>query len=155
LARFWPPTDRLQTFALLEKLCQGIAAELRHRVREEPGVQLPSRTLALGGGSCRDLATLFMALARTLGLAARFAGGYLVTPSGDKGSGATHAWAEVYLPGAGWKGLDPTLGRLTGSDHIPVAVARRPEAVLPVAGSFVGPDTACPVLQVQVNVTPL
>jgi hypothetical protein len=68
---------------------------------------------------------------------------------------ATQAWAEVYLPGAGWKGFDPTIGRLAGGDHIPVAVARRPEAVPPVAGSFVGPGSARPVLQVRVSVMPL
>jgi transglutaminase-like putative cysteine protease len=155
LARFWRPPERVQTYVLLQRLCEGIAAGLTYRVREEPGVQSPSRTLALGNGSCRDFATLFMALARTLGLAARFVSGYLVVPLGDKGSGATHAWAEVYLPGAGWKGFDPTIGRLAGSDHIAVAVARRPEAVPPVAGSFLGPDTASPALQVQVRVTPL
>jgi transglutaminase-like putative cysteine protease len=151
LSRFWRPTDRVQTYVLLEHLCKGIAGGLTYRVREEPGVQPPSRTLALGGGSCRDFATLFIELVRMLGLAARFVSGYLVTPVSNTGGGATHAWAEVYLPGAGWKGFDPTLGKLTGSDHIPVALARRPDAVPPVAGTYVGAGTAS--LQVQVSVT--
>jgi transglutaminase-like putative cysteine protease len=155
LGRFWQPGDRVQTYVLLENLCRGMAEGLAYRVREEPGVQPPSRTLALGGGSCRDFATLFIELARSLGLAARFVSGYLVTPVEDRGTGATHAWAEVYLPGAGWKGFDPTIGRITGSDHIPVALARRPDAVPPVAGTFVGPSTASPVLQVRVKVTAL
>jgi transglutaminase-like putative cysteine protease len=155
LARFWHPPERVQTYVLLERLCEGIAAGLTYRVREEPGVQPPSRTLALGGGSCRDFATLFIELVRALGLAARFVSGYLATPLANADSGATHAWAEVYLPGAGWKGFDPTIGRLTGSDHIPVALARRPDAVPPVAGTFIGPRTASPSLQVQVSVTSL
>jgi transglutaminase-like putative cysteine protease len=155
LASFWRPPERVQTYVLLERLCAGIAAGLTYRVREEPGVQSPSRTLALRGGSCRDFAALFIALARALGLAARFVSGYLATPLANTDSGATHAWAEVYLPGAGWKGFDPTIGRLTGSDHIPVALARRPDAVPPVAGTFIGPSTASPSLHVQVSVTSL
>jgi transglutaminase-like putative cysteine protease len=78
-----------------------------------------------------------MAAARRLGLAARFVSGYLHAPLSSD-SGATHAWAEIYLPGAGWKGFDPTTGAIVGTDHIPVAVARLPESVPPVAGSFRG-----------------
>jgi transglutaminase-like putative cysteine protease len=112
---------------------------MTYQVREEPGVQTPDETLARGTGSCRDFANLFMQAARVLGLAARFVSGYLNSPFADGRGGATHAWAEVYLPGAGWKGFDPTSGEIAGSRHIAVAVARLPEVVSPVSGAFVGP----------------
>ena len=79
-----------------------------------------------------------MEVVRGFGLAARFVSGYLVSEPSSLNYGATHAWAEVYLPGAGWKGFDPTLGLITGTDHIPVAVSRLPDTVPPVAGSFIG-----------------
>jgi len=80
-----------------------------------------------------------MAAVKHLGLAARFVSGYLNTPPSCTDFGATHAWAEVYLPGAGWKGFDPTIGEIVGTNHIAVAVGRKPESVPPIAGSFVGP----------------
>lgn len=79
-----------------------------------------------------------MEAARGLGLAARFVSGYLHAEPSANDYGATHAWAEVFLPGAGWKGFDPTIGKIVGADHIAVAVARLPESVPPVAGSFIG-----------------
>jgi transglutaminase-like putative cysteine protease len=94
-----------------------------------------------------------MEAARGLGLAARFVSGYLNSPPSALDFGATHAWAEVFLPGAGWKGFDPTLGKIVGADHIAVAVTRLPESVPPVAGTFVGPSGAS--LDVGVWVTPL
>jgi transglutaminase-like putative cysteine protease len=80
-----------------------------------------------------------MEAAQSLGLAARFVSGYLNAPYDDGRSGSTHAWVEVYLPGAGWKGFDPTSGEIAGSRHIAVAVARLPDMVSPVAGAFLGP----------------
>ena len=138
VSRHWQPGKPVQTYGLLSTLCTGIHKSLTYQAREQPGVQSPSETLALGMGSCRDFATLFMEAARHLGLAARFVSGYLYAPADDGRSGATHAWAEVYLPGAGWKGFDPTSGELAGSRHIAVAVARRPEVVSPVTGAFFG-----------------
>jgi transglutaminase-like putative cysteine protease len=79
-----------------------------------------------------------MESARCLGLASRFVSGYLHAPLMADNIGTTHAWAEVYLPGAGWKGFDPTIGKIAGTDHITVAVARLPESVPPIAGSFFG-----------------
>ena len=79
-----------------------------------------------------------MVAARRLGLAVRFVSGYLHSPPSSANFGATHAWAEVFLPGAGWKGFDPSIGEVVGNDHIAVAVARLPELVPPVAGSFIG-----------------
>jgi transglutaminase-like putative cysteine protease len=90
---------------------------------------------------------------RRLGLAARFVSGYLQVPPTSADFGATHAWAEVYLPGAGWKGFDPTLGGLAGGQHIAVAVARLPESVPPVAGAYLGPPGA--TLDVGVWVSPV
>jgi transglutaminase-like putative cysteine protease len=137
-----PPGDRIQTYALLQRLCVNIKQRLTYQRREEPGVQAAEETLSRGTGSCRDSAYLFMEAARRLGLAARFVSGYLHAPPSTTDFGATHAWAEVFLPGAGWKGFDPTIGEVVGTDHIAVAVARLPESVPPVAGSFVGPPGA-------------
>ena len=79
-----------------------------------------------------------MEAARHLGIASRFVSGYLYAEPTTADFGATHAWAEVYLPGAGWKGFDPTIGEIVGADHIAVAVARLPESIPPISGSFVG-----------------
>jgi transglutaminase-like putative cysteine protease len=142
VGRYWYPGEPVQTYGLLARLCAGINQSLTYQVREQPGVQSPAETLARGVGSCRDFANLFMEGAHLLGLAARFVSGYLHSPFEDGRSGSTHAWAEVYLPGAGWKGFDPTSGEIAGSRHIAVAVARLPEAVSPVTGAFFGPPGA-------------
>lgn len=142
VANLWQPGEQLQTYALLQRLCNHIYQNLDYQLREEPGVQSAAETLSRGTGSCRDFANLFMTAARHLGLAARFVSGYLQAPPSAVNFGATHAWAEVYLPGGGWKGFDPTVGAIAGSTHIAVAVARLPESVPPVAGSFVGPPGA-------------
>jgi transglutaminase-like putative cysteine protease len=133
---------RLQTYALLQRLSGHIRDTLCYQIREEPGVQTPAETVSCGTGSCRDFACLFMEAARRLGLASRFVSGYLHAPPSTTNFGATHAWAEVYLPGAGWKGFDPTIGEVVGTNHIAVAVARLPDSVPPIAGSFVGPAGA-------------
>ena len=133
----WPETETIQTYALLLRMAQHINATCTYRVREEPGVQTVQQTLRGGTGSCRDFAFLFMQAAQSLGLAARFVSGYLHAPYGI-GAGATHAWAEIYLPGAGWLGFDPTIGDIVGADHFPVAVAHLPESVPPISGSFRG-----------------
>jgi len=138
ITAFWQPSEQIQTYTLLQRLASHINKTLLYQVREEPGVQTAPQTLSCGTGSCRDFAFLFMEAARCLGLASRFVSGYLNAPLMSDTIGATHAWAEVYLPGAGWKGFDPTIGEIAGIDHIAVAVARLPESVPPVAGSFVG-----------------
>jgi transglutaminase-like putative cysteine protease len=153
VAKVWQQGEAIQTYALLQRLALRIQEALVYGRREEPGVQAAATTLARSGGSCRDFAFLFMEAARHLGLAARFVSGYLNSPPSALDLGATHAWAEVFLPGAGWKGFDPTLGKIVGPDHIAVAVARLPESVPPVAGTFVGPAQAS--LDVGVWVTPL
>jgi len=142
----------METFSLLVKMNQVISNEFRYQMREEPGVQSPSQTLSQRSGSCRDYATLFIEACRCLGLASRFVSGYLHAPATEAGNATTHAWVEVYLPGTGWKGFDPTAGEVTGSHHIAVAVARDPESVPPVSGSFIGPGLILPTLLVDVQV---
>jgi len=145
----------MQTYVLLDLMNRTITRDFTYTVREEQGVQSPSQTLLLKRGSCRDFAALFVEACRYLGLASRFVSGYTHTPATEQWSAATHAWAEVYLPGAGWKGFDPTSGEVTGSRHISVAVARHPETVPPVAGSFIGPAGSTPKLIVDVRVAAL
>lgn len=142
IANLWRPDDRVQTYTLLQRFNVHIHESLSYQLREEPGVQTALATLSRGTGSCRDFAYLFMEAVRRLGFAARFVSGYLHGPPSSINFGATHAWAEVYLPGAGWKGFDPTIGEIVGTQHIAVAVARMPELVPPIAGSFVGPPGA-------------
>jgi transglutaminase-like putative cysteine protease len=153
IAELWSADEPIQTYALLQRLCVHINQSLSYLAREQPGVQTAVDTLTLGTGSCRDFANLFMEAARHLGLAARFVSGYLYAEPSAANYGSTHAWAEVFLPGAGWKGFDPTIGKIVGTDHTAVAVARLPESVPPVAGSFVGPPGAS--LDVGVWVTEL
>jgi transglutaminase-like putative cysteine protease len=153
--RVWVPGTVLNTLDLLDRLNHGVADELGYCVREEPGIQSPATTLGRKQGSCRDLATLFIEACRYCGLAARFVTGYLLSNAAVRDQGATHAWAEIYLPGAGWRGFDSTSGLPTGGDHIAVAVNRRPDAVPPVAGAYVGPSEPAPRLTVTVQVHPL
>jgi len=137
VGNFWRAGEPIQSYSLMNQMNDYIHKTFTYQVREEPGVQSAEQTLQCGTGSCRDFALLYMEAAKYLGLAARFVSGYLYDPNSTV-AGATHAWAEVYLPGAGWLGFDPTIGSIVGTDHIPVAVARLAESVPPVAGSFVG-----------------
>ena len=150
----YPPTDT-ETFGILDRLNQQIHASFYYEVREEEGVLPPGELLRLGRGSCRDLSAFFLEACRHLGIAARFVSGYIHGPATEAGGAASHAWAEVYLPGAGWKGFDPTVAAVVGPDHIPVAVHRHPEAVPPVAGTFIGPGNLPPRLTVDVKIRQL
>ena len=148
------PTD---TLALLKDLSAGVSAWISYQSREDEGTQSPTETLDRGWGSCRDFAVLFVEAARSLGFGARIVSGYLYNPDqdrvGSEGAGSTHAWAEVYVPGAGWITFDPTNRTVGGFNLIPVAVARDIRQVMPVAGSFVGMTGAFQGMWVEVRVT--
>lgn len=140
ISNLWKENQKIQTYTLLQKLAHHIYTTFSYTIREEPGVQTAKETLTLGSGSCRDFALLFMEAVKCLGLASRFVSGYLYAPLMSSQVGSTHAWAEVYIPGGGWKGFDPTIGEIVGKDHIPVAVSRLAQSIPPIAGSF-GGDT--------------
>ena len=148
------PTD---TLALLKDLSAGVTSWINYQSREAEGTQSPVQTLDRGWGTCRDFAVLFVEAARSLGFGARLVSGYLYNPdqsavgSGDRGS--THAWAEVYVPGAGWITFDPTNRSVGGRNLIPVAVARNIRQAMPVSGSFTGPGGALQGMSVAVEVT--
>lgn len=147
------PTD---TLALLKDICAGIAAAFVYETREDEGAQTPAQTLALGRGSCRDFAVLFADAVRSLGFGARIVSGYLYDPDqnalGSEGAGSTHAWAEVYVPGAGWIMFDPTNRSVGGFNLIPVAMARDIRQTIPVSGSFIGDQNAFEGMEVEVRV---
>ena len=145
------PTD---TLSLLKDLSLGVAGRILYQSREVEGTQSPIETLDRGWGSCRDLAVLFIEAARTLGFGARIVSGYLYTPERTQEVGTTHAWAEVFVPGAGWITFDPTNRSVGGSNLIPVAVARDIAQAMPVAGSFVGMTDAFHSMSVEVVVGP-
>ena len=133
------PTD---TLSLLKDMCAGVAERISYQSREMEGTQLPTQTLQRGWGSCRDFAVLFVEATRSLGFGARIVSGYLYDPDqnrvGSIGAGSTHAWAEVFVPGAGWITFDPTNRSFGGFNLVPVAVARDIRQAMPVSGSFVG-----------------
>jgi transglutaminase-like putative cysteine protease len=139
------------TRELLAQMNQHIRDSFLYAERAEEGTQTPLQTLALMSGSCRDFALLMMEAARRLGIATRFVSGYLYDPALDSlgadgtpmtGAGATHAWLQAYLPGAGWVPFDPTNNLVGGNQLIRVGVARDPAHAAPVAGSWYGPADA-------------
>jgi transglutaminase-like putative cysteine protease len=135
---------------MLRELCSRVHAAVTYRRRVEKGVQTPLQTLRLGSGSCRDLATLLMDSARVLGIGSRFASGYLHGTASQWGHASTHAWTECYLPGLGWRGLDPTVGKAIGLQHIATGVSQHPRGVMPVSGSYIGARSAFLGMDVEV-----
>jgi transglutaminase-like putative cysteine protease len=148
------PTD---TLSLLKDLSVGVAEWISYQSREVEGTQSPTQTLDRGWGSCRDFAVLFVEAARSLGFGSRVVSGYLHNSAQDSvgpaGAGSTHAWAEVYVSGAGWITFDPTNRSVGGFNLIPVAVARDIRQAMPVSGSFVGMTDAFQGMGVEVSVT--
>ena len=130
----------VDTLTLLRAINAAIPGQFAYRAREEEGTQSPDQTIRAASGSCRDFATLFIEAVRQLGFGARAVSGYLHAGEGVESDqhGSTHAWAEVYLPCAGWIAFDPTHASMGGAGLIPVAVARDIEQIRPVQGSFTG-----------------
>jgi len=151
---FSRPTD---TLSLLKDISAGIAQRTNYQIRESEGTQTPLETLDKQEGSCRDFAVLFVAAARCLGLGARVVSGYLVNTdgllSGSDGSGSTHAWAEVFLPGAGWVAFDPTNRSIGSGNLISVAVVREMSQAVPVSGQFIGDKDDLLEMSVAVRIT--
>ena len=146
-----------ETGHMLMTLCFAIHESFAYARRMERGTQLPTETLKLRRGTCRDFALLMIEAARSLGLAARFVTGYVFVPDRDgsttRGGGSTHAWCQVYLPGAGWVEFDPTNGIVGNRDLIRVGVARDPRQAIPLTGSYDGDAEDFEDMSVQVNVT--
>lgn len=149
-------TTNTEDFLL--KVTAAIREEFTYTQRYTPGVQTPTETLELMSGSCRDYALFMMEAVRSVGLAARFVSGYLYDPAIDGGasdvvgSGSTHAWVEVYLPGAGWLEFDPTNGSYGAHNLVRIAVAREPSQALPISGSFTGGPSDFEEMVIDVSV---
>ena len=144
------------TLSLLKDLSAGVASWIRYQSRDDEGTQSPTQTLDRGWGSCRDFAVLFADAARSLGFGTRIVSGYLYNPDqqsvGSNDVGSTHAWAEVFVPGAGWITFDPTNRSVGSLNLIPVAVVRDIQQAIPVSGNFVGMTDAFAGMSVEVLV---
>lgn len=150
--RFVHGLGSVDTQGLLVGMMQAIRDQVPYRRRDEFGVQPPRVTLEQGG-TCRDFAVLMMEALRSLGFATRFVSGYLHDPAGagHVGGGSTHAWLDVYLPGAGWVEFDPTNALYGGADLIRVATTRDPVAALPLTGTYRGDTTSTMTVEVTVD----
>lgn len=157
------PVQHPSIVQFLIELSEAIRRDIDYVTRHEEGVQPPDETLQLKTGSCRDMAVLFMSTVRQLGLAARFVSGYLFDPpvddSGDhvynRAVGSMHAWVDVYLPGAGWKGFDPTNGILANENFLPCAVSHDPLAVNPIQGAYFSKQSASSTMSVDLQIEQL
>jgi transglutaminase-like putative cysteine protease len=156
-SQFLRSSETMETMQFLRSITAAIKDGFGYEPRSEKGIQSPSETLWRGRGSCRDFAVLMIAAVRSLGLAARFVSGYIfvpsVEPAGVTGAGATHAWMQVYLPGAGWVDLDPTNNIVGNRNLIRVAVAWDPKHILPLWGTFIGYPSSFLGMDVSVSVT--
>ncbi|NEI72474.1 transglutaminase family protein [Rhizobium lusitanum] len=145
------------TLSLLKDISAGVSSSISYQSREAEGTQTPTQTLERGWGSCRDFAVLFAEAVRSLGFGARIVSGYLFNPDqillGSQDQGSTHAWVEVFVPGAGWITFDPTNRSMGGANLIPVAVTRDIAQSVPVAGSFVGASDAFLSMDVEIAVS--
>ncbi len=146
-----------ETVSFVTALNRLVYSTLNYTRREGAGIQSSCTTLASNSGACRDYAVLLVELCRTLGLAARFVSGYLYSEPDDdhRSQGAMHAWAEIYLPGAGWKGLDPTHGIMCGDTFVPVAHAAIAESVNPIQGTVYSAAPTVATLLTDVRVEKL
>ena len=141
--RFVGVPGKARTLAVMEAMTHAIKAEFRYEARYAEGTQTAAETVASRSGTCRDFAVLMMEALRSFGVATRFVTGYLYddTSGTTRGGGSTHAWCNVYLPGAGWMEYDPTNGLVAGANLVRVGVARSASQALPISGGYVGaPD---------------
>lgn len=157
-AKQFAPHRPAGTLNLLAAMNKAIRERFTYAARDDEGTQPPIETIKKNSGTCRDFALLFIEAARSLSFGARFVTGYLYDPALDggaavQGAGATHAWAEVYLPGAGWIEYDPTNGVIAGENLIRVAVTRDASQAVPIAGSFSGSPSDYRGMQVEVVVS--
>ena len=143
-AKSFVANDQDRTTDVLQRMLDAFHDDFHYNAREAEGTQAPGETLRTKSGTCRDYAWLMIETLRRMGFASRFVSGYLYDSAldggeaGMTGSGATHAWAQVFLPGAGWVHYDPTNRITEGYDLIPVAIARHPGQAVPLAGSWFG-----------------
>ncbi|RYE86215.1 MAG: transglutaminase family protein [Hyphomicrobiales bacterium] len=155
--KFVSPSGTTDTGHLLATMTMAIHESFNYSRRTNPGTQPPQVTMITRTGTCRDFALLMMEACRSLGLAARFVTGYIYVPSRDgslnRGGGATHAWCQVFVPGAGWIEFDPTNGIVGNRDLIRVGVARDPRQAIPLSGTYAGKMDDPQGMTVQVNVT--
>lgn len=154
------PMQHSDLVQFVSDINSAVRRDIGYVRRDEEGIQEPDATLQLGSGSCRDMAVLFIAVLRQIGFAARFCSGYLYDPpidasgGGDthidnRAVGSMHAWAEVYLPGAGWKGFDPTNGIMANSFFIPCAVSHNPKYIEPIQGHYFAKETVASTMEVD------
>lgn len=160
-AKHFVAGEQDDTLDLLDRMMDAIWNTFTYQSREAEGTQPPGETLRFRAGTCRDYAWLMIEALRRLGFACRFVSGYLYDAAldggevGMTGSGATHAWLQVYLPGAGWRAYDPTNRITTGFDLVRVAIARHPGQVIPLSGSWVGDVQDYLGLDVKVSIRKL
>src|SRR4029077_14770324 len=155
-SQFLDPSGITGTMELLRSMTLGIRKQFLYARRSNKGVQSPDETIQSGRGSCRDFAVLMMEATRSLGVAARFVSGYSFVPGSESsvtGAGATHAWMQAFLPGAGWIDFDPTNSIVGNPNLIRVAVAWDPCNVMPLWGTYEGPRAAFLSMDVTVKVT--
>ena len=153
-ARRFVGPGKAHTLAILEAMTHAIKADFRYEARHAEGTQTAAETVASNSGTCRDFAVLMMEALRSFGVATRFVTGYLYddTSGTTRGGGSTHAWCNVYLPGAGWMEYDPTNGLVAGANLIRVGVARSASQALPISGGYLGASDDSLGLRVDVAV---
>jgi transglutaminase-like putative cysteine protease len=156
---FLPSKGSIGTLELLKSITRGVHDQFKYRRRDTKGIQSALDTLRLRSGSCRDFAIFMIEACRSLGFAARFASGYLAVPldypeghAPGASHGATHAWSQIYLPGAGWIDFDPTSAKIGKRELIPIAVVRDPRHAIPLHGTFIGAASDFLGMEVEVNI---
>lgn len=147
--------DESETVSFLAGVNTALHQKITYEPRDEPGIYSPAELMDRGKGSCRDYAAFLQKVLQVEGLATRFVSGYLLETGDMQGAEAMHAWAEIYLPGAGWIGLDPTNGVLTDDAFVACAVAINPEDTTPVGGRYFARSAVCSHLTTRLQIEPV